>query len=56
MKRIKLMRSRVVEYAIGKRNGDLTVFVMVFDICCGKVSLWRNFVNSGGCTETGILF
>lgn len=55
MKRIKLMRSRVVEYAIGKRNGDLTVFV-VFDICCGKVALWRNFVNSGGCTETGILF
>ena len=32
VKRIKLMRSRFVEYANGKRNGALTVFVMVFDM------------------------
>ena len=31
------MRSRICEFATGKRNGALTVFVMVFDICCAKL-------------------
>jgi hypothetical protein len=37
VKKIKLMRSRIFEYTAGKRDGVLTVFVMVFDICCGKL-------------------
>ena len=31
------MRSRIFEYAAEKRDGTLTVLVMVFDICCGKL-------------------
>lgn len=31
------MRSRIVEYATEKRDGALTVFGMLSDICCGKL-------------------
>jgi len=57
VKRIKLMRSRIFDYATGKGEWSINcIFLKVFDICRAKVVLWRNFGIVGGCIEQGILF
>ena len=50
------MRGRFVEYATGKWNRALTVFVMAFDVCCGKAALWRNFGIFGGALKQEFYF
>jgi hypothetical protein len=56
MKRIKLMRIRLVEYAAQKRNGVLTVFVMLSDICCGKLHYGGILILLEGALEREFYF
>lgn len=51
MKRINLVRSRLFEYGTENTNGALTVFVMVFNICCGKLDYGGNLILLEGALE-----